>query len=160
MKKINQLLFCALTFSLPSIAIGGSVDGPLVILVDLSKNKELKAIFESQQHTKTMGCMEPRTELFFERRPSGMNDGLLIDGVVKKNKAAMRKLNKLLRMPDDNVDNGYDGIVVYTKNPKPKFITFVSGVSDTLETIIPNSASNASIISLLCEALPPITRKP
>ena len=158
-KKTMRIIFAISISLLLSLATAGSIPGPLVILFDLSKDKELKKIIEDQSNSKALECRRPDVELFIDRRPSGLLDELVIDGVVKKNKVAMRKLNKILHMPDDDIDKGYDGIVVYISNPKPRFITFVTGYSATLDTAV-SRQGNDEFIKTLCMVLPPITRKP
>lgn len=160
MKNLIQIIFTILTISLPLLAMSGSVPGPLVIIVDLSKEKDLTRLIENPSNSKALECRRPDVQLFINRRPAGLTDKLVISGTIRKNKAAIYKLNKVLHMADDDIDKGYDGIVIYSKNPKPKFITFVSGYSATLETPVLHQGDDAEFIKTLCMVLPPITRKP
>jgi hypothetical protein len=141
-------------------AFAGSVSGPEVILVNLSDNAGIEQKIKDIVDTGNISCWNPDAELFIRRRPQGMTNNLILSGLIQKQKASIRKLDKLLRKPDGDIDKGYDGIVVYVEKPKRKFITLVSTFLSTIDTDIPLSTTEDGLIKAFCEALPPVTRKP
>ena len=160
MKKI-QKIFVAISLScLHAYACAGSVSGPLVIFVDFSKSQAIKKIVDSESNSGVMKCADPSTEIYFDHRPFGMNEKLVREGIIGKNKAAIRKLDRMLKASDGTIKHGYDGIVVFVQEPKPKFVTMVAGATPPIETKVKNMNDFPGVIESLCEALPPITRKP
>lgn len=160
MKKFKKILVAISLSSLHVYACAGAVSGPLVVFVDFSKSQAIKKIFDSESQAGMVKCADPTTELYFDHRPTGMNEKLVREGIVGKNKAAIRKLDRMLKTGDVNAKHGYDGIVVFVEEPKPKFVTLVTGASPPIETKVKKMTDFSGVIESLCEALPPITRKP
>lgn len=104
--------------------------------------------------------------LYMKKRPNGITDDLIRKVFVQKDGSSLRRLNHLLKSFKDTevgVDEGLDGVVVYSSKGGPHMMNFITGRKKIKSYSL---ASNNSLVKAqdveeaFCVLLPPTTRAP
>jgi len=104
--------------------------------------------------------------LYMKKRPVGITNDLAWKVFLKKDKVALRHLNYLLksfRDAENGVDEGLDGVVIYSNKNGPHMMNLVAGKKKIKS--YPLTSNNASLTAqdveeAFCILLPPVTRAP
>lgn len=137
-------------------AMAGSVDGPYIVWVNLaanpaSVNQELAA------DLKTSECWQNGGVLFGSNRPKKITPELVKKAIVERDKPAIKRLNELLGQPSEVIGGArFDGIVVYSDQPKPTLYSMTVGLDKIRFAYIAPQYLGIKF----CKIAPPITRSP
>ncbi len=144
-----------------SAATAGSVDGPYIVWVNLAANpgpvnQELAAYLKAGA-----ACWHNGGALFGSNRPRAITAELVRKAVLERDKPAIRQLNKLLTQPSEVIGGeGFDGIVVYSDQPKPTLYSMTVGVHKIRFAYIHPEKFPQYLGTKFCKIAPPITRSP
>lgn len=166
MKKLIRLLVVFEFLLVHVCAFAGEQDGPYVVWVNLSKNKNIDEVVAKHIHDEIGGrtleenkCLPPGILVFMKIRPNNISDALVEKAVVKEDKKSIIVLNNKLRhVYNEEIDKGFDGIVVYDDVSGPRFSVLVSGKKAIMREKIPVVTDSKSIWNAFCRVVPPITR--
>lgn len=156
MKILNKkLAFCVLaTMHLQVYA--GAQDGPLVIWVNLSANRNIDHFIEDRL-SKGENCHRPRLTLTLP--PDWIRTDLVSKGFLKSDKKAIQSLDHLMRKPiAGEVDDGFDGIMVYDEIEGPRISLLSRSWKKVLRERVANPAGKTELWAAFCRSIPPITR--
>lgn len=102
--------------------------------------------------------------LYMKRRPPSIDDELVRDAFLGKKKTKMKQLDVALRRYRDAEfphHEGLDGIIVYSRQPEMKIMSFTAGAR-RIESVAVASQGNVpvkeDVEDAFCALLPPITR--
>ena len=160
-------------FSLRSFA--GYRDDRLVVWVNLDEsphrevvNKVIKEFVESRRVDAECGVhwREWGSTLYMKKRPSGITDDLVKRAFLEKDRVSLRQLNRFLKSFRDaerEVDEGLDGIMVYSSKNGPRMMNFVTNRKKIKTFDMRSDGASPSaqdIEDAFCVLLPPVTRAP
>lgn len=166
-------IFVLYGFSLNSFA--GYRDDRFVVWVNLDEgphreivNKVIKDFVESGRVDTECGVhwREWGSTLYMKKRPPGITDELVRKAFVEKDRASLQQLNRFLKSFRDaerEIDEGLDGIMVYSKKNGPRMMNFVTNRKKikTFEMRGDGASPSArDIEDAFCVLLPPVTRAP
>jgi hypothetical protein len=144
-------------------ASAGSVSGPYVIWANLGNadGNIMDSIIKNYLDSGDDFCWQKGSSIMYMKdRPAEISDALIHDGLILKNKAAIKKLNRLLTHKFSPGWEGFDGIIVYTDQGGAKFTSFTAGSKKIKSSRIPDISNIGDIQLTLCDVMPPITRAP
>ncbi|HEX7866852.1 MAG TPA: hypothetical protein VF555_17990 [Variovorax sp.] len=101
-----------------------------------------------------------------KKRPPGITDDLVKKVFIEKDRVSLKHLNRFLKSFRDaerEIDEGLDGIMVYSRKNGPKMMNFVTGRKKikTFEMRSGDASPSAGDIEdAFCVLLPPVTRAP
>ena len=101
-----------------------------------------------------------------KKRPAGITDDLVKRAFLEKNRVSLQQLNRFLKSFRDaerEVDEGLDGIMVYSRKNGPRMMNFVTNRKKikTFEMRSDGASPSAQDIEdAFCVLLPPVTRAP
>lgn len=145
-----------------SLTSAGSVEGPYIVWVNLAANpdpvnQELSAYLE-QRHD---DCWQYGGVLVGRDRPKQITIELVRKAILERDKPAIARLNKLLKQPNDaRYSDGFDGIMVYTDQPKPTLYSMTVGPKKIRFAEIHPEKYPQYLGTKFCKIAPPITRSP
>ncbi|WP_418118145.1 hypothetical protein [Variovorax sp. 350MFTsu5.1] len=174
-KLFVSFLAAFLLWGSSSQSFAGYRDDRLVVWVNLDEspgreliNKMVKDFVESGRVDAECGVSwhEWGSVLYMKKRPPGITDELIRKVFIEKDRKSLQYLNRFLksfRDADREIDEGLDGVIVYSKKNGPKMMNFVTGRKKikTFE-MRPGDASPSArdIEDAFCVLLPPVTRAP
>ena len=101
-----------------------------------------------------------------KKRPDGITNELIRKVFIEKDGSSLRRLNYLLKSFKDagnGVDEGLDGVVVYSNKGGPHMMNFITGRKKikSYSLALNNSLVRAQDVEeAFCVLLPPTTRAP
>jgi hypothetical protein len=158
MKSIKLLSACAL-LSVQTLASAGSVDGPYVVWMNLSGSPDAadQRIRQFVNSGKAE-CWNSEAVLFMRDKPKTITPALVTRALIDSDKAAIKEVNKLLkRGHGEMATGGFDGVVVYTDQPKPAVYSLTTGERKVVQVSL---AQAKDLETSFCKVLPMITRAP
>jgi hypothetical protein len=160
-------------FSLPSFA--GHRDDRHVVWVNLDEgqnglfiNDVIREFIESGSIDKECGInwSGSGSTLYMKKRPPGITNELIKKAFLEKNEKSLRDLNKFLKSFRDikgEINEGLDGVVVYSVSGNPRMMNFVTGRKKIKTFHLASKKSSPStqdVEDAFCVLLPPVTRAP
>jgi hypothetical protein len=104
--------------------------------------------------------------LYMKKRPHQITNDLIREVFIQRKKTALQRLNYLLksfRSPEDGVQDGLDGVMVYSNNNGPHMMNFITK-RKTIKAyplaLKDSTPTTQDIEDAFCILLPPITRAP
>lgn len=94
--------------------------------------------------------------MFMREKPPEITKELIRSAIYYRNKIDLKKLNKILRSPYGEAEDGYDGLIVYSDEKTPKYYSLTAGSKEI--KIIEIEMKDVEIG--VCASLPTIIRKP
>lgn len=174
-KLFISLLAAFLLYGFPLRSFAGYRDDRLVVWVNLDEsphrevvNKVIKEFVESRRVDAECGVhwREWGSTLYMKKRPAGITDDLVKKAFLEKDRVSLRQLNRFLKSFRDaerEVDEGLDGIMVYSRKNGPRMMNFVTNRKKikTFEMRSDGASPSAQDIEdAFCVLLPPVTRAP
>jgi len=161
MKIINLTIiaFCLLLLNMPKNVLAGDAGGPYVIWVNLSNNYSIDAMLDKRLQDND-DRIPPDSIFLFRKRPTGITNDLVRKAVVKNDKAAIKKLDKLVRKPFEDFTKGFDGIIVYDEESGARLSSTTRGWNTFYREKLKLPEDPNSIWELFCTLIPEVTRKP
>ncbi|MEQ6341570.1 MAG: hypothetical protein M3A44_07915 [Gammaproteobacteria bacterium] len=154
--KKSLLIIAALFACLNAFA--GSVEGPYIVWVNLSKEpSEVDNKIRNYLNHGDDLCWNNDALIFMRSRPPEISKELINSAIIKHETKAIAKLNRILKKPFGEANDGFDGIIVYGDQPKPKMYSLTTGLRQVKSESI-NSKKELEIS--LCILMPEIIRKP
>lgn len=168
----HAMVFLLLLLKTPLI-FAGYAGGPYVLWVNLdhSSGKEwVDGVIANFATSKPVGCAGEwkmgDSLLYMKKRPPLINNELVEDVFLRKNRDQKKQLNlalKSYRDIDFRHHDGLDGVIVYTSEGGAKMMSLTTG-KNKIESVAVASHGNSpvkeDIENAFCALLPPITRAP
>lgn len=162
------LLFAVLS---PLFSFAGYAGGPYVVWVNLDRSSDGEKVdqiivdFLSGKSIECDGQWKMGDSLLYmKRRPPSIDDELVRDVFLGKKKTKMKQLDVALRRYRDAEfphHEGLDGIIVYSRQPEMKIMSFTAGAR-RIESVAVASQGNVpvkeDVEDAFCALLPSITR--
>jgi len=157
--KIAIATFCLMLLHVPTQALAGSPGGPYVVWVNLSSNTVIEK--EIKKRMKESDDLDFENGIFlFIERPTGITNELVYKAVIMNDKAAIKRLDMIIRRPFENFDKGFDGIIVYDEENGPRLSSTTRGWKSFYREKLQSPKDLNSVWVLFCKLVPEITRKP
>lgn len=143
-----------------SSSSAGLVGGPLIVWYNLSKNPQpidgrIQKYLESGEAEKQ--CWTWGATLYMNAKPPTITRDLVELALVKGDVNAIEKINKILKAPFDDADDGFDGIIAYSDANGPTYYRLTTGKKKIKTYKMTNLRS---LEDGICVVIPPIIRKP
>ncbi|MBJ2158385.1 hypothetical protein [Variovorax sp. IB41] len=174
-KTVLLLAVHFLLYGYASNSFAGYREDRLVVWINLEEasdhlkvNKVIENFIISRRVDKECGVRwrDGGSILYMKKRPHQITNKLIREVFIQKKKAALQRLNYLLksfRSPEDEVQDGLDGVMVYSNNNGPHMMNFVANrkTIKTYPLALKGSIPTAQDIEdAFCILLPSITRAP
>jgi hypothetical protein len=151
----KKMVLCFLA-SLHLQAFAGSLDGPFIIWVNLSQNKQIDRLVE-EQLANGEDCSEPR--IVVTAPPEWIGNDLVSRAFLKQDKKAILALDRLMRKPvKGQASEGFDGIMVYDEVKGPRISSLTRSWKEVLREKVARPAGKAELWKAFCISIPEVTR--
>lgn len=123
------------------------------------------ASFVDKESTKCDGNWSVSNSwLYMKRRPPKITDALVADIFKSRNPSKIKVLHEALKnYKDDYLDDGFDGIIVYSNAGEGQMMSMTTGrkkVERFTVSLKGKAPRNEMIESAFCVLLPPVARLP
>lgn len=163
LQKFSSLLVFPILMATSLHAGAGSVEGPYVIWMNLGTTNK-NAVDERVKKYLDSGddfCWQRGSSIMYmQQRPKEMTEQLVRDGLISRDRAAIRKLKKILKQEFPEAGSELDGIIVFTEHDGPRFTSITTGSGKIQSTRISSTEDQKKLGFSLCYVMPPITREP
>lgn len=159
----NLLKYAAVfltTFFLLKSASSGSVEGPYVIWINASDNKNIDNVIKYKINNNKINCGHPEFIIFMNTRPALITTKLTSKALIHNKYDAKIRLNRLLKQSFEDIQDGFDGVILYSDNPRPILYSITTGSTKVLKVNIANPADKNEVWNGFCFSQPSITRNP
>jgi hypothetical protein len=156
MKLLKKKIALCLLASLHLQAFAGAQDGPFIIWVNLSENKQIDRMVE-EQLADGEDCSWPR--IVVTAPPEWIGGDLVGKAFLKQDKKAIQTLDRLMRKPvKGQANEGFDGIMVYDEVKGPRISSLTRSWKEVLREKVASPAGKAEQWKAFCRSIPEITR--
>jgi hypothetical protein len=155
---IKNALLAVAAFVVCLSAIAGSVEGPYLVWVNLSKEpSEIDSRIRNYLNHGDDLCWSSEALIFMRSKPNEITVELVTSAIIKHKTNAIAELNKILKKPFGDANDGFDGIIIYTDKPTPKIYSLTTGRRRVKSESIKGPEE---LEASLCVVMPEIIRKP
>lgn len=139
-------------------ALAGSVEGPYVIWYNMAArpalvDQQVRQYLNSQAAKDK--CFDNGAILFMRDKPA-IPAELIAAALYGQEQTAIKRLSALLKKPFKDMDEGFDGIVVYADNGKARLYSLTTGA----RKVVKRDTGMTNVADALCSVMPMITRAP
>jgi hypothetical protein len=161
MNKV-KFLFIWVSALLSSYAHAGLViDGPFVIWVNLSQQPSpVDHKIRSFLNSGKARCWPEEALIFMVSKPKAITPDLVNRALIKRETAAIRRLNVLMKRPYGEAHDGFDGIVAYHDKPSAIMYSLTTGHRKIEESKIDLALDPDDVEGSFCAVVPEISRGP
>jgi hypothetical protein len=162
MNKILAIIFISF-LCITTRCNAGDPGGPNIVWINLGGTNDVQIdnYISDIVHAKQPMCWAAAQSYIYKKtRPSGITDNLVKSALIQNNGAAIKKLNYLLKHYSDEVVNGFDGIIVYSPNPRPRMIGLTTGRKHPEVDYIKNIKDINNLEASFCMVMPEVITKP
>ena len=141
-------------------AWAGMVFGPYLIWFNFAENAQADQALHDYTHAELTVdmCWSSGALLLISDYPPAITNDLVRRAVIRREPAAQARLRALLRKGDADLD-GYDGVIVVPKGPKPMLMSFGTDGKVRSHKAV-DKAGEPAWAEAFCDVQPPILRKP
>ena len=142
-------------------ARAGTVFGPYLIWFNLADDPAADAALHAytQAQPDIDSCWNADALLLVGDYPKAITADLVRRAVIERQPAAQRRLGTLLRQGDEELRDGYDGVIVVPRSAKPMLMSFgADGKVRSRQAV--DKAGAPAWADAFCGVQPPILRKP
>lgn len=144
---------------MPNIAISGDAGGPHVLWVNLTDKVVISRFLERRIQEQTD---EETINMYalFSDRPKGITDEIVRNAIIKKDKKAIMRLDKLIRRSYNGFPfyKGFDGVIVYDEENGPRFSLIERGSYTVYQEKIPARRDPKSVWETFIKVIPEVKR--
>lgn len=146
------------TLSMQSIqAQAGSVEGPYVVWINLSKERNITDdVVERFLDSGDKTCWNDSAIMFMRSKPTSITAKLAKQALIENDLNSKQKIHRILKMHFNDAPDGFDGIIVYTDAPtRAMYSMNRNSLKISMDVDIKNTAH---IPAALCNVMPKIGR--
>jgi hypothetical protein len=158
---LRALAVLAALATAASPAQAGKVFGPYLIWMNFAGDPSADHALHDYTHTDTTAdmCWTEEARLLTGSYPREITPDLVRRAVIKGEPGAQARLRTLLLKGDDLRRDGYDGVIVVPKGPKPMLMSFGADGKVRSHKAV-DKAGEPAWAEAFCDVQPPILRKP
>ncbi len=156
-------ILAALTLSAitASPACAGMVFGPYLIWFNLAGDASADQALHDYTHAELDAdtCWNSEALLLIGDYPKAITPDLVRRAVVQRQPAAQWRLRTLLRKGDDELRDGFDGVIVVPRSTTPMLMSFGADGKVRSRKAVDKTGAPAWA-DAFCDVQPPVLRKP